>query len=204
MKNVARSTRISGLLPALFLPTTAWGHHPMDGETPQTLLTGLLSGLGHPVIDMPHLLFILAMGVLLAGMHRNPLHCILLFLGTTALGAGAQLAGLPFAGIETWVLLTILCVGLLYLIPSWKTSTVVFSLAAFAGLFHGFEYAEAIVGSRTNAIVSYFVGFTVTQGILLMGTWRLTRIVAVRMNDKVRSGGHRIAGIFVIGLAFIL
>ena len=41
----------------------AQAHHMMGGRTPSTFTEGLLSGLGHPVIGIDHLAFILAMGV---------------------------------------------------------------------------------------------------------------------------------------------
>ncbi len=34
-------------------------HHPMGGTVPTTAWTGLLSGLGRPVIEVDHLLFLL-------------------------------------------------------------------------------------------------------------------------------------------------
>ena len=49
------------LLPAAAFPAAA--HHPMGGATPGTLMEGFLSGLGHPVIGVDHLLFIVAVGV---------------------------------------------------------------------------------------------------------------------------------------------
>ena len=46
---------------AVSLPAVA--HHPMGGATPITLLEGLLSGFGHPIIGFDHLLFIFAVGI---------------------------------------------------------------------------------------------------------------------------------------------
>ena len=41
----------------------AHAHHMLGGRTPVTFMQGLLSGLGHPVIGIDHLAFVVAMGV---------------------------------------------------------------------------------------------------------------------------------------------
>ena len=48
--------------------SSAHSHHVMDYAMPATALEGLLSGLGHPVIGIDHLLFIAGAGVLAARM----------------------------------------------------------------------------------------------------------------------------------------
>src|SRR5258708_8698214 len=44
----------------------ACAHHVMGGATPATFAQGLLSGLGHPVIGLAHLAFLLAVGLAVA------------------------------------------------------------------------------------------------------------------------------------------
>ena len=43
---------------------TAFAHHAMDYQMPQTFVQGLLSGFGHPIIGPDHLAFILAIGLI--------------------------------------------------------------------------------------------------------------------------------------------
>ena len=48
-------------IPALFfngLP--AFAHHPLAGKTPSSFIEGFLSGIGHPVIELGHLIFAIA------------------------------------------------------------------------------------------------------------------------------------------------
>ena len=69
---------------------SAYAHHPLGGQTPQTLWHGLLSGLGHPLIGVDHLLFVIAAGLLAlrySGRYLLPLA----FAATTAVGTGALL-----------------------------------------------------------------------------------------------------------------
>src|SRR6516164_1437322 len=49
--------------PLLFAAPPASAHHVMGGRTPSTFMEGLLSGLGHPVIGLDHLAFLVAIGV---------------------------------------------------------------------------------------------------------------------------------------------
>ena len=41
----------------------AAAHHVMGGRTPATFTQGLLSGLGHPIIGVDHLAFVVAVGI---------------------------------------------------------------------------------------------------------------------------------------------
>ena len=49
------------LLIAANLPASA--HHLMGGKTPTTFTDGILSGLGHPIIGVDHLAFLVAVGL---------------------------------------------------------------------------------------------------------------------------------------------
>jgi len=49
----------------------ASAHHVMGGATPATFAQGLLSGLGHPVIGLDHLTFVLAVGLAVGASGLN-------------------------------------------------------------------------------------------------------------------------------------
>ena len=68
----------------------AFAHHPMGGATPSTMSEGLLSGIGHPIIGLDHLAFVVAMGVaafLIGSRFLLPLFFIL----ATIVGTGLHL-----------------------------------------------------------------------------------------------------------------
>mgnify|MGYP006450570869 CR=1 FL=1 len=69
------------------LPLTALGHHPMGGETPKTFTQGLLSGLGHPVIELDHLLFVIAFALLVGLAGRRFLGLVALFRALAMVGS---------------------------------------------------------------------------------------------------------------------
>ena len=107
---------------ALALPLAAAGaahaHHVMDYALPATMLDGLLSGLGHPIIGIDHFLFTLAAGVLAARFARGwllPVLFVAASVGVVALryaGADAGLGELPVAG-------SLLVVGAI-LLSAWR------------------------------------------------------------------------------------
>ena len=44
-------------------PSQSFAHHVMGGGVPDTLMSGLLSGFGHPIIGIDHLAFIVLVGI---------------------------------------------------------------------------------------------------------------------------------------------
>ena len=46
------------------LAAPAFAHHPLDGKIPSNLFEGFMSGLGHPVIGLDHLAFVIAVGLI--------------------------------------------------------------------------------------------------------------------------------------------
>ncbi len=90
----------------------AQAHHAMGGATPETLWQGIASGVGHPVIGFDHLAFVVAAGVLAAGIARGAgALAILAFVGAGAIGTMLHLAGLSLGPVELVVALTALGAG---------------------------------------------------------------------------------------------
>src|SRR5712671_6319681 len=62
-KTTQRVALVAVLAGALLMADPAFAHHVMGGRLPATFGEGLLSGLGHPVIGIDHLAFLVAVGV---------------------------------------------------------------------------------------------------------------------------------------------
>ena len=69
---------------------SAMAHHPMEGKTPANFWEGLLSGMGHPIIGIDHLAFVVAVG-LIAAIIPNGISILASFIATAILGAGTHL-----------------------------------------------------------------------------------------------------------------
>ncbi|CAH0180507.1 HupE/UreJ family protein [Roseomonas sp. CECT 9278] len=156
-------------------PLPALAHHPMGGEVPSTLWQGFASGIGHPVIGLDHLAFLLAAGVLAAtlGARRGSLAVLAFVLGGLG-GSLAHVAGIGFGPVEALVGLSVVAVGLALL---WRGVPAALVPAGFAlaGLAHGHAFAEAIIGAEQGPLVAYLLALALTQAAIGLGAMLVAR-----------------------------
>ena len=76
---------------SLLIAAPALAHHPSGGEIPSTFAEGFLSGLGHPVIGIDHLAFVVAVGLLAALSSKFGMIIPCAFTVATAIGTGIHL-----------------------------------------------------------------------------------------------------------------
>ena len=147
---------------AIASASPAFAHHPMDGEVPSTLVNGLLSGIGHPIIGLDHLAFVVAVG-LAAALVGRPFTLPLAFVATTVLGTLAHVAGVGLPFVEVGIAVSVLLLGVMLLSGREFGLAIYASLFAVAGIFHGHAYGEAVFGAEATPIVAYLLGFGLTQ-----------------------------------------
>ena len=163
-----------GLLALLPLPAAA--HHPMDGAMPETLWQGFASGIGHPVIGLDHLAFLLAAGVLAAALPRGEaLRAIAGFLMAGMAGLALHMAGIGLGPIEALIAASVLLAGLALLVAKRVSAPALLAGFALAGLFHGHAFAEAVIGAEATPIIAYLTGLAVIQGGLMLGAMALAQ-----------------------------
>ena len=103
----AAAATMLGAAPAL-------AHHPMGGTLPGTAWQGLASGLGHPVIEVDHLLFLLGAAAVAALTRATPARAgaaLILYAIAASLGTLARVGeiSLPMGGPA--VALSLMAVG---------------------------------------------------------------------------------------------
>ena len=158
------------------LPLPAAAHHPMGGAMPQTLWQGFASGIGHPVIGLDHLAFLLAAGVLAAALPRNQaLRAIAGFLAAGMVGLALHMAGIGLGMTEALVAASVLLAGVALLVAQRVSARALLLGFALAGLFHGHAFAEAVIGAEATPIMAYLAGLAVIQGGLMLGAMALAR-----------------------------
>jgi urease accessory protein len=158
------------------LPLPAAAHHPMDGAMPETLWQGFASGIGHPVIGLDHLAFLLAAGVLAAALPRgDAFRAMAGFLAAGMAGVALHLAGIGFGATEALVAASVLMVGLALLVAKRVSAPALLMSFALAGLFHGHAFAEAVIGAEATPIIAYLAGLAVIQGALMLGAIALAQ-----------------------------
>ncbi|PIK89965.1 urease accessory protein UreJ [Synechococcus sp. 65AY6Li] len=178
----------------------AFAHHALGGRLPATGWEGFLSGLAHPVIGPDHLAFVVAIGLIAA---RQPWRygIPLGFVLASLLGTGIHLAGWDPLGLTELVIASsVVLFGLLLAqsrqIPSW----LLLIGGSLAGLFHGYAYAEAIIGAEPMPWLGYLLGLSLVQyGVALFALWA-AETWGSRIPGLLRWAGWAIA---VVGSGFL-
>ncbi|MFN5162698.1 MAG: HupE/UreJ family protein [Cyanobacteriota bacterium] len=171
------SVLLTGAL--LLLSPAAQAHHVMDlMQLKPTPISGMLSGLLHPVIGPDHLLFLLSLS-LVGWQRRWPSMLTLLATGLAGSALGLWLPGLP--GAEALVAFSLVLVGLVLLrrLPQ----AVLFP--AFA--LHGSVLSASVLGWTTMPIASYLLGLLISQAVLLLVALQLLRKGAARLSLQARQ-----------------
>lgn len=202
------AARVGGLgvvvTAGMFLAATpALAHHPFGGDTPLNAVQGFLSGLGHPVIGLDHLAFVITAGLLAAVVGRG-LMIPLGFVVASLLGTGIHLMAISLPAPEFMISASVLLFGVLLAMRQRPQAAVVLGLAALAGIFHGYAYGEAVVGAGMDALLAYLIGFAAIQSAIAVAAYTLAKRIAGGNPESgtlnLRFAGFALAG---IGAAFL-
>ena len=201
MTRITKSAALASI--AGLIATPALAHHPMGGAVPETLWHGLLSGLGHPIIGVDHLAFVIAVGLAAAFTPRR-FATPLAFIAATIAGCLLAYGGIALPLVEIVVTGSVVLVGALVLSGRAVPGLAYVAIFAVAGLFHGGAYAEAIIGAEATPLVSYLAGFAAIQYAIACGAVWLTR--SLWKADTARALQPRLAGAVTagIGAAFLI
>jgi urease accessory protein len=174
---------------ALLMVTPAAAHHVMDRRTPGTLLEGLLSGLGHPIIGLDHLAFIIGVGIFAAAAGLGPLLPVL-YVAFMLAGLALHLASVSVPGVELMIGASVTAIGTAIMIgrmgPGRWAAGALFSVA---GTAHGFAFAESLLGAETGVLAAYAVGLALVQSALALAAYRIARVVMVSRAETLRMAG---------------
>ena len=155
--------------------TPGWTHHPFEGVEAQdfSLVQGLVSGLGHPVLGTDHLAFLLAIVVMTVLTTRR---WLLPLLATGLAGSGlAILVGAtpgPGLGLALELVVSLSLVGAGLVHGGWLPAWILLPLMGV----HGFLLGEPVIGAEPTPLVAYGLGLLLSQGgLLLVATALLAR-----------------------------
>jgi urease accessory protein len=193
------------LVGVLVFAQPAQAHHPFGSEAPQTLLAGFLSGLGHPVIGLDHLAFIIAIGLVAAAQGRRGRWLPWAFVIATVAGTGMHLARWNLPAVELGITLSVAGFGLILALGRRMNGWGLLILVALAGLFHGFAYGEGVIGAEMTPTLAYLIGFAGVQGAIATGTRLIARQLLQPLQttnpDLAASGlSLRFAGFTLLGI----
>lgn len=194
------------VLAFLALPTTALAHHLIGGRVPATVGEGLLSGLGHPVIGIDHLLAVLSLGMLSSRLSRGWL-VLGAFLVASLAGTALHLMKIDLPAAEVVIAASVLCLGGLLLVAKRGALGAWTVLATAAGVFHGYAYGESILKAEPTPLAAYLVGFTVVQLLIAVGGRALASAMSQRLAERAElwlrawGGGMGLIGIVLVARA---
>ncbi len=165
-------SRLSHVVPLVLVGVVlagapGWAHHPFEGVEPQdfSLVQGLVSGLGHPLLGTDHLVFLLAIVVMTVLTTRRWV-LPLLASGLAGSGLAVLVVATPETGLglalELVVSLSLVAAGLVH--GGWLPAWVLLPLMGV----HGFLLGEPMVGSEPTPLVAYGLGLLLSQGALLL------------------------------------
>jgi urease accessory protein len=185
---------------AVTVAAPAGAHHPMGNQLPGTLLQGLLSGFGHPVIGLDHLAAIVAVGGLAAFQSRGSLS-VFGFIAAMLVGTALHVREWTIPGNEMLVALTLVLLGVLLTVARLRGAVGLLVVFVAAGLLHGYALAESIVGAEPAPLASYLAGLAIVQSALGTGVMLTTRRLALQpAGIPLRAGG---VAVIVLGAYFL-
>jgi len=176
LSRVLKSCATAGL--SGLAASQALAHHPMGGAVPATAWQGLLSGLGHPVIEINHLLFLLGaatvVGLLKFAPGRAAL-ALMLYAAASAVGTAVRVSGLELVLAEPMVAVSLLVLALCLWLRRAPAGAAGGLMAATPGLIHGYAYGEAVVGAELTPLAWYLGGLFTIQTLLMVAVFAVVR-----------------------------
>jgi urease accessory protein len=166
----------------------------MDDKIPSTLIEGVLSGLGHPIVGPDYLAFLLALGIAV-GVFRLSLINPLLFIVAMSYGVAVRVAAIGIPGAELIVSISVLAAGAMLVVeqhipPGWWMAFFV-----SAGFFHGYSYGDSILGAEPAPLAAYLAGLAAVQALLTIAVATTTRELWLLWSTAPRLAGAAICGV---------
>jgi urease accessory protein len=197
-------TRIVLVMTAGFaVLSPAAAHHPLGGKTPDGWVEGLLSGLGHPMLGVDHLAFIVLIG-LVASYLRGGNQVAFAFAGALVAGVGVHLLSPNLPMVEVLVAGSTLVAGAALALRPDGSARLWTRCLALAGLIHGYALGEPIAAAPVSATVLYLVGLALTSvAVIMTARWLADRgVMGGRAEGlKVRVAGGAFAA---LGMLFVV
>jgi urease accessory protein len=137
----------------------------MGGAMPTTFMEGFLSGIGHPVIGIDHLAFIVAIGIA-AAFFGGGIGIVAGFIAASSVGVLAHVIELNVPLVEPLVATSVVVAGAALAIGFTSTRMGWLAIAIIAGLFHGYAFGEAVVGAERTVIGAYLIGLAIIQAAI--------------------------------------
>ncbi len=178
-------------LGAVALAALLFAHAGVSGHA------GFVNGLRHPVCGPDHVLAMIGAGVwtALALPANRMLLAPLAFAAAILTGTAAGITGVPFAGVEAGMAISIVAMGLMLFAGVKLPAALAAILIGAFGMMHGYLHGAVVDG----AILAYVIGFTLTAAVLQLAGSGIGRgFVNWRTVTSVAGGATAAAGISLL------
>ena len=185
----------------LVLPSIAFSHHPLNGQIMGNFNDGFLSGVGHPILGLDHLIFIIGVG-LICYLSKRFLNYSIKFIGGTFLGLFSIIFGFYLPFYEIMISFTLLSLGYLILVKDQDRYKG--SLLSFFGIFHGWAYGAIFsnqVELNIDVLLGYSLGLFLTQILIVFIAFKSFKYL-----NYLRPNNFSVVPIFsgiIIGVATV-
>ena len=185
----------------VILPNNVLSHHPLNGEMMVNFNDGFLSGIGHPILGLDHLLFIIGVG-LISFLSKRFLNFSFTFISGTILGLVSMICGLYLPFYEIMISFTLLLLG--YLILASRQIRFDGLLFTLFGVFHGWAYGAIFsndIKLNIDVLFGYSLGLLFTQLTIVILGFKLFSYL-----NRFKSNNFSVVPVFsgiIIGVASV-
>lgn len=165
----------------ILLGAPAWAHHPlaMSEELTMSPVSGLISGIGHPLLGTDHAMFLISIAFIgISRLRKWSIPLLVTGLMGSVIAQFASQNGMPF-GTEFIIALSLSISGLVALQKLPPVILVPMMLA------HGLALGSEVVGSEPTPLFFYFVGLIISQALLLLISCQLAKTMIPGLSKKL-------------------
>ncbi|MBO1905480.1 HupE/UreJ family protein [Microvirga sp. 3-52] len=187
---------IAALVSAVMLAPTAALAHAGHGDT-----AGFMHGIAHPISGIDHVLAMVSVGILAAGIGGRALWLLpLTFISVMAGAAVLGMVGFALPSFEVWIAGSLVALGLAVAYPSYLSSLTGAGLIAVFAVFHGYAHGAEMPAGASG--LAYAAGFVMGTVLLIGSGAGITLLAGLKggqMGRRVLRGGGAAIGLY--GLA---
>lgn len=187
---------IAALAWAVLLAPTATLAHTGHGDA-----AGFMHGIAHPISGIDHVLAMVSVGILAAGIGGRALWLLpLTFISVMAGAAVLGMIGFDLPSFEVWIAGSLVALGLAVAYPSHLSSLTGAGLIAVFAIFHGYAHGAEMPAGASG--LAYAAGLVMGTVLLIgtgIGVTLLAGLKGGRLGPRVLRGGGAAIGLY--GLA---
>lgn len=178
--------RAAALASTLF-PPAAFAHTGV-GTT-----SGFITGLGHPIFSLDHVLVMMMVGVLAYQLGVRALWLLpTTFVLVMALGGALGVAGIEVPFVEVGIALSVVVLGAIVALDAKASTAVAMGMVGLFAIFHGYAHGAEMpqgVGGLT-----YTAGFMIATAILHILGVSLGLLIISKFGERFGSVAVRASG----------